>query len=104
MKKSNTSKKSGTDSKRLEPMRDEDIDFSDIPELTPEMFRYKVVGNKMFTEPRDEITLRMDRDLVQWDQSRGDGWERLINFLLRSYMQETERKWAKSEKPKARRA
>jgi len=85
-------------------MRDEDIDFSDIPELTPEMCRYKVVGHNMFTEPRDEVTLQIDRDVLQWYQSRGSGWDRLINFLLRSYMQEQQRKWAKSPQPKARRA
>jgi uncharacterized protein (DUF4415 family) len=100
MKKSPTSKKLRTDFS----IRDEDIDLSEIPELTPEMFRHKVVGNKMFTEPRDEVTLRMDRDVLKWYQNRGEGWERLVNFLLRSYMQECERKWAKSEKPKARRA
>ena len=100
MKKSPTSKKLRTDFS----IRDEDIDFSEIPELTPEMFRHKVVGNKMFTEPRDEITLRIDRDLLQWYQSRGDGWQRLVNFLLRSYMQETEQKWTKNAPSKARRA
>ena len=99
MKKSPTSKKLRTDFS----IRDEDIDFSEIPELTPDMFRHKVVGSNMFTEPRDEITLQIDRDVLQWYQSRS-GWERLINFLLRSYMQEREREWAKSKKPKARRA
>jgi uncharacterized protein (DUF4415 family) len=100
MKKSPTSKKLRTDFS----IRDEDIDLSEIPELTPDMFRHKVVGNKMFTEPRDEVMLQIDRDLLQWYQSRGDGWQRLINFLLRSYMQETERKWAQNPRPKARRA
>jgi uncharacterized protein (DUF4415 family) len=100
MKKSRTSKKLRTDFS----IRDEDIDLSEIPELTPDMFRHKVVGNKWLTEPRDEVTLKMDRDLLQWYQNRGDGWERLINFLLRSYMQETERKWAKNAPSKARRA
>jgi uncharacterized protein (DUF4415 family) len=99
MKKSRTSKKLRTDFS----IRDEDIDFSEIPELTPEMFRHKVVGSERFTEPRDEVTLGIDRDVLQWFQSR-PGWERFINFLLRSYMQEQQRKWAKSEKPKARRA
>ena len=38
MKKPNTSKKSQTDWKRLRAMRDEDIDHSDIPPVSPEMF------------------------------------------------------------------
>jgi len=100
MKKSPTSKKLRTDFS----IRDEDIDFSEIPELKPEMFRYKVVGNERFTEPRDEVTLQIDHDLLQWYQNRGPGWDRLINFLLRSYMQETQRKWAKAGQSKTRRA
>jgi hypothetical protein len=35
--------KSETDWKRLRSMKDSDIDFSDIPELTPEMLRRAVV-------------------------------------------------------------
>src|SRR5215212_2535896 len=101
MKKSPTSKKLRTDPKGADAMRDEDIDFSEIPELTPEMFRHKVVRRNMLTEPRDELTLRIDRDVLQWFQSRGPGYDRLINFLLRSYMQEELRKPAR---PKARRA
>lgn len=38
MKKKPISKKSGTDFKRLDAMTDADIDLSDIPEVTPEMF------------------------------------------------------------------
>ena len=88
MKKSPTSKKLRTDFS----IKEEDIDFSEIPELTPDMLRHKVVGPERFTEPRDEVTLQMDRDILRWYQSQGSGWERFINFLLRSYMQECERK------------
>lgn len=98
MKKSRISKKLETDLKRRDA---EDIDFSEIPELTPEMRRHKVVRRNMLSEPTDEFTLRIDRDVLQWFQSRGQGYERLINFLLRSYMQEQLRKPAR---PKARRA
>jgi len=43
MSKSTTSNKSQTDWKRLDTMDDENIDLSDIPELTPEMFEEAVV-------------------------------------------------------------
>ena len=85
-------------------MRDEEIDFSEIPELTPEMFRYKVVRRNMLTEPRDDLTLHIDRDVLTWFKKRGSDYKTLINFLLRSYMQEQQRKWAKSTRAKARRA
>jgi len=38
-----TSSKSQTDWQRLDAMTDEDIDFSDCPEITPEMFAKAVV-------------------------------------------------------------
>ena len=43
MKKTNTSRKSETDLKRLREMKDEDIDFSDIPEVPPEMFARGII-------------------------------------------------------------
>jgi hypothetical protein len=43
MKKRDTSRKSQTDWKRLKAMKDEAIDLSDSPELTPEMFARAVV-------------------------------------------------------------
>ena len=38
MNKTFTSKESLTDWKRLDAMQDEDIDLTDAPEITPEMF------------------------------------------------------------------
>ena len=83
-------------------MTDEDIDFSDIPEITDEMFaRGVVVPPLNVREPREQITLKIDRDVAKWFRDRGEGYQGLINFLLRRYMQETMRKPAP---PRARRA
>ena len=38
MKKTATSKKSRTDWKRVDALKDDDIDLSDVPEVSPEMF------------------------------------------------------------------
>ena len=43
MSKQNISRKSRTDWKRMDAMRDEDIDTSDIPEITPEQFARAIV-------------------------------------------------------------
>jgi hypothetical protein len=51
MSKTSTSEKSLTDWKRLEEMKDEDIDISDIPPLTPDMFAKAVV--KQGLKPKD---------------------------------------------------
>jgi uncharacterized protein (DUF4415 family) len=99
MKKSSISKNCGTDFERLDAMADEDIDFSEIPEITEEMFaRGVVVPPVNVREPREQMILKIDRDVAKWLRDRGEGYQGLINFLLRRYMQETLRK------PKARRA
>ena len=43
MSNDNVMSKSETDWKRLDAMTDEDIDLSDCPEITPEMFAKAVV-------------------------------------------------------------
>ena len=88
MKKKDTSKKSRTDWKRLKAMTDKDIDLSDSPELTPEMFARAVVrrGLKPVTR-KHQITLRIDDDVLEWFKKQGQGYQTLINSLLRAYME-----------------
>ena len=102
MKKSNTSEKDGTDYERLDAMRDEDIDFSEIPPITDEMFARGVLRPGLsVTHPREEFTVKLDRDLAKWYRDMGSEASTIINFVLRRYMQEELRKPAR---PKARRA
>ena len=58
MMKKDTARKSQTDWERMEAMTDKDIDLSDTPELTPEMFARAVVrrGLKPVTR-KAQITL-----------------------------------------------
>jgi uncharacterized protein (DUF4415 family) len=73
-------------------MRDQDIDFSDIPPMTPEMFAKAVVrAGLKSTTPKEQITLRLDADVLQWFRARGAGYQTQINALLRAYMQEHRR-------------
>jgi uncharacterized protein (DUF4415 family) len=74
-------------------MRDEDIDFSDLPEATPEMLARAVLrpGLKV-TEPREELTVELDRDLAKWYRDMGPQYHGIVNLLLRRYMQEELRK------------
>lgn len=46
------SKTDQTDYKRLDAMKDEEIDFSDIPEVTPEMFARGVLRRNFKPIPR----------------------------------------------------
>jgi hypothetical protein len=59
MKKKPTSRKSGPDRKRLDALRDEDIDFSDIPEVPAEMFKRGIIRRGLKpVKPKKQLTLR----------------------------------------------
>jgi uncharacterized protein (DUF4415 family) len=73
-------------------MKDEDIDFSDIPEITPEMFARAVRRKNFKVIPRKkQITLRVDDDVIDWYKKQGRGYQTRINSLLRAYMKEHQR-------------
>ena len=95
MRKSSSSKKSETDWKRIDAMKDEDIDFSEIPEATPEMFARAILRRNFKPIPRKkQLTLRIDSDVVDWYKSQGRGYQTRINALLRAYMKEHQRSLA----------
>lgn len=54
MKPVNTSNKSLTDWERINALSDDEIDFSDIPEITPEMFKKAVVRKGLKTKSDQE--------------------------------------------------
>jgi uncharacterized protein (DUF4415 family) len=88
MKQSPTSSNSQTDWERLEAMTDEDIDLSDCPEITPEMFAKAIVKRGVKPKPqKSQVTLRIDSDVLEWFKSRGQGYQTQINALLRAYME-----------------
>jgi uncharacterized protein (DUF4415 family) len=92
MKKATTSKKSRTDWERVDALKDEDIDFSDTPELTPEMFARAVVRRGLKPVSRkSQLTLRIDSDVLEWYKKQGPGYQTKINALLRAYMEEHRR-------------
>jgi uncharacterized protein (DUF4415 family) len=95
MRKNSTSKKSETDLKRLDAMKDEDIDFSDNPEVPAEMFARGIIRRGLKPVRRkDQLTLRVDSDVVAWYRKQGSGYQTKINALLRAYMEAHQRKTA----------
>jgi uncharacterized protein (DUF4415 family) len=88
MKKNATSKKSGTDFKRLDAMTDKDIDLSEIPEITPEMFAKGIVRRGLKPIVKRQLTLRLDSDVIDWFRSQGGRYQTRMNALLRAYMEE----------------
>ena len=88
MNKQSVAKESLTDWKRLDALQDEDIDLSDAPEITPEMFAKAVVRRGLKPPPtKQQITIRLDDDVLKWFRAQGDGYQTRINSLLRAYME-----------------
>lgn len=70
--------------RRLEAMPDEQIDFSDIPEVTD--WSNGVVG-KFYRPIKKPLTIRIDADVLAWLKSQGAGYQTRVNRLLRQVMQ-----------------
>ena len=84
MKNAKTTKqRSMTDWKRIDAMRDDDIDLSDIPEQGPEFFANAI----LWPGPKRQITLRLDPDVLKFFRKQGRGYQTTINAVLRKYME-----------------
>jgi uncharacterized protein (DUF4415 family) len=80
--------------KALKTRPESDVDTSDIPEWTEEFWR-SAVRNPYFKPIKQQLTLRLDSDLVAWFKRRepdGRGYQSAINRALREYVAKQERK------------
>ena len=68
-------------------MRDDKIDFSDIPRL-PESFWQNAVRNPFYRPVKRQLTVRLDADVIAWLRMQGKGYQTRINHLLRAAMLE----------------
>jgi len=86
MKKGIIMQQSQTDWKKIDAMSDEDINVSELPEMSPEKFAKAIVrkGLKPVAN-KTQITLRLDADVLEWFKSQGRGYQTNINALLKAY-------------------
>jgi uncharacterized protein (DUF4415 family) len=70
-------------------MKDEDIDLTESPEISAEMLAQAVVrqGLEHVWPRKVQLTVRIDRDVLDWYRSRGRGYQTQINALLRAFME-----------------
>ncbi len=74
---------------RLAEMKDEDIDFSDIPRLGEDFWKNAVRG-KFFRPNKKQVTLRIDADVIDWfkaQQGSARGYQTKINAALRKVVE-----------------
>jgi uncharacterized protein (DUF4415 family) len=86
MKKKHISRKSQTDWERVDKLQDNEIDFFDNPEVTPEMFAKAILRKGLKpVVPKSQVTLRIDNDVLTWFKKQGTGYQTRINSLLKAY-------------------
>ena len=71
------------DLKSLAERPDEEIDYSDIPEVTD--FSGFEVG-KFYRPVKESVTVRLDADVVHWLKQGGKGYQTRLNAILRREM------------------
>ena len=77
-----------TDWDKLDSMNDDEIDFSDCPEVSPEQFARAIVKRGIpAMKDKVQVTLRIDDEVLEWFKSQGRGYQTQINNLLKVYME-----------------
>ncbi len=77
-------KLSKEDLKVLDSLRDEDIDYSDIPELDEKFWHN---AKLLRPSPKETLSLRIDTDVMSWFRAQGRDYKNYINAVLRAYTQ-----------------
>ena len=70
--------------KELASRSDQQIDYSDIPELDEAFFeKAKIVRP---AADKRQITIRIDADVLDWFRDQGKGYQTHMNAVLKAYM------------------
>jgi uncharacterized protein (DUF4415 family) len=70
---------------RLAALPDGTIDTGDIPELSDEAWSAGVRG-RFYRPVKQQITARVDADVLAWLKSQGKGYQGRLNAILRREM------------------
>ncbi len=65
-------------------MKEADIDYSDIAPLGKEFF---TKATEAWPPVKQQLTIRLDADLLKWLKAHGRGYQTRINRILRAAME-----------------
>ncbi|MEM9435305.1 MAG: BrnA antitoxin family protein [Pseudomonadota bacterium] len=74
----NPPKTSKDDLARFDTIRDEDIDYSDIPDLDDVQFE---------KAKKVPVMVRYDADMLAWFKAQGPGYQTRMNAVLRAFFE-----------------
>lgn len=69
--------------KELAAMSDDQIDYTDIPELGDNFWAKVKLGAPV--EPKETVTMRIDRDVLAWFKSQGEGHTTRMAAILKHF-------------------
>lgn len=73
-----------SDLKRVDKIKEQDINYNDIPALDDSFFMKEMI---VLPHKKDSITLRIDHEVLQYFKEQGRGYQTLINAILKTYVQ-----------------
>ncbi|MBM4284844.1 MAG: BrnA antitoxin family protein [Deltaproteobacteria bacterium] len=82
MRKKPLQPRSETDWAALDAMRDEEIDFPEIPEADEHFFK---TATLRLPQPKASVCLRVDREVLEWFKAQGKGYQTRMNAVLKAY-------------------
>lgn len=67
----------------LKQKSDDEIDFSDIPEI---LDWSNAVRGKFYRPLKEQVSIRLDADVLAWFRNKEEKYQTAINSVLREYM------------------
>jgi uncharacterized protein (DUF4415 family) len=74
---------------RVDAIKDEEIDYSDIPEVKDFSGFLPFADRKMYRPVKVAVTCKLDADIVAWLKQGGKGYQTRLNAILRQVMVQT---------------
>lgn len=78
-----TAKRGRTNVKKLDSLKDSEIDYSEIPELPDDLAES---AEWFMPAPKALLSLRLDADVIEWFKQQGSGYQSRMNAVLKAYM------------------
>jgi uncharacterized protein (DUF4415 family) len=72
----------------LAAMAESDVDYSDLPATTAQDWKGTERG-KFYRPIKQQLTVRIDADVVEWLKGQGKGYQSRLNTILRAAMLNT---------------
>jgi uncharacterized protein (DUF4415 family) len=69
----------------LAALPDDKIDFTDNPEVTEDRMK-TAIRHRFYHPVKQQITARLDSDMLHWLKSQGKGYQSRMNGILRKEM------------------